>query len=417
MFRTMCLTTTTTMSPCCNEDETKTITDKRGDWQGSCDIAFACLSKNTSNDDGDQRQSETHYLELASEDKAPKDASCTTGIDVFDGCFQPSNVLASAHVFGKQVFLPDDKGFKASLGEVSHGNVPPPVLFTVESICSLEHNASIAICSFLDDKPTMMPQNSIPKSHTSCCLAANDPNRPARKDVCFGLINHPGTKNWRSTVDNLALQHHRKWSNETYEEVLLQLDGCKFWICGESSSKCRQCQDWRVATDEEISDRTKQRFRDCQKQAVDVVPIQRRRGRPPKDQANGKKRSSPMLPTAVPFTSSCTYNVNNKLNNAIEACLQAIDEAQRVEPYHECKKLKLSIPLVGTFEGLHAVDEKQLLLLQSLGATQSVLNEIYGRLTLQKVIKLAEARQHFVSFVTCLTDCERLANAPHVEET
>jgi hypothetical protein len=367
---------------------------------------------------------EEHLLSM---EPAPKETSQSiVETEVLDNDLQLSKYWAPADVFGKQIFLPNDPSYETAPNETVPDNIPPPIAL-MASCSSLGVSILDVDCVALgcnpstnqrDDEPISQSLSSKQISHAAS-LVTPIPSCPTRMDVCFGLINHPGTKKWRSIVDNLARQLNRQWSDKKYEQVVLrQLKGCKFWICRDSGpSKCRKDQEWREATDEEIMERTKQRFRDCRKQQQ-VVPeggVLRSRGRPLKEKfAVNRKR----LPSPTTFLSDASYlTLNPKLNKAIEACLEAIGEAQSMKRTDAAsfgnKKIKLSD---GSFEAQGAAGESQVHLFQLPGAGRDLLHDLQARIRHQKTLKLEEARTHFFHFVSCLIDYEHLAKAADVDD-
>lgn len=315
---------------------------------------------------------------------------------------QASDHWAPAQVFGKQIFLPDSQLSHQSIISQEDTTPPAPIMSTCSSL-EVSEPANV-------DVPNVDPKSGkSPPLDTTIIddlSEASDSGAPARKDVCFGLINHPGTKEWRSIVNKLALQLHRNWSDEVYNSVLDHLGGCKFWICRDSGSKYRKDQEWRLATEEEILERTKQRFRDCRKQAAEGVG-KKKRGRPPKE--SQAKIASP--PTTTVLTESCSSpNLNKKLNKAIEACLEAIEEAQKCTVI---KKPKLGEGNNGPTERSMGIGgEASLCLIQS----SETVSLSHVRPKQQKEFKLAEARVHFFEFVSCLIDYEHLDKADEIDE-
>jgi hypothetical protein len=375
-----------------------------------------------------QALSDEEHLSLLSMELAPKETSHSIiETEVLDNDLQLSKYWAPADVFGKQIFLPNDPSYETAPNETFPDNIPPPIarmascsslgvsILDVDCV-ALECNTST---NQLDDEPISQRSSSKPIS-PAASLVTPIPSCPTRMDVCFGLINHPGTKKWRSTVDNLARQLNRQWSDKKYEQVVLhQLKGCKFWICRDSGpSKCRKEQEWREATDEEIMEWTKQRFRDCRKQQQVLVlegGVLRMRGRPLKEKFSVNRKRSPSPTTFLSNVSNWT--LNPKLNKAIEACLEAIGEAQSMKRTEAAgfgnKKIKLSD---GSFEGQGAADESQVHLFQLPGAGRDLIHDLQAKIRHQKTVKLEEARTHFFDFVSCLIDYEHLAKAADVDD-
>ncbi len=139
------------------------------------------------------------------------------------------------------------------------------------------------------------------------------------------------------------------------------------------------------------------------------------RGRPLKEKFSVNRKRSPSPTTFLSNVSNWT--LNPKLNKAIEACLEAIGEAQSMKRTEAAgfgnKKIKLSD---GSFEGQGAADESQVHLFQLPGAGRDLLHDLQARIRHQKTLKLEEARTHFFHFVSCLIDYEHLAKAADVDD-
>lgn len=120
--------------------------------------------------------------------------------------------------------------------------------------------------------------------------------------VFFGWIRHPATKTWRDAIKVFS-QNHRdypSWSDEICDKLKTMLREEKgivnFFLCrrnqNDKSSEEKQKKifdkqknymgQWAPATDQEILDRTKQRFVDDRKPQALVMGAKRPRGRPPK---------------------------------------------------------------------------------------------------------------------------------------
>lgn len=93
----------------------------------------------------------------------------------------------------------------------------------------------------------------------------DQPVVPIPTDVCFGLIDYPGTNAWRDTLQTLSNQ---PWSTEVYFAMRRELAGRRFLI--------RRNTIWYLATEDEIYVKSNQRFRDAKKPRSP-----RGRGRPP----------------------------------------------------------------------------------------------------------------------------------------
>lgn len=93
---------------------------------------------------------------------------------------------------------------------------------------------------------------------------------PKARDVCFAMINHPGTKAWRETVDSLSGRADLDWSINIHHLVKAQMEmeGRSFYVCLKQeqhrNKELRNAQ-WCLATDDEVMQKTRQRFRDFRK--------------------------------------------------------------------------------------------------------------------------------------------------------
>jgi hypothetical protein len=80
---------------------------------------------------------------------------------------------------------------------------------------------------------------------------------PRPMDVCFGLLDYPGTNHWRAILQDLS-DHRPCWSTDVYDEMKRRLEpGCRFLICRNSV--------WYMASEREIRLKSNQRFRDGRK--------------------------------------------------------------------------------------------------------------------------------------------------------
>jgi hypothetical protein len=93
---------------------------------------------------------------------------------------------------------------------------------------------------------------------------------PKARDVCFAMINHPGTKAWRETVDSLSARADLDWSINIHHLVKAQMEmeGRSFYVCLKQeqhrNKELRNAQ-WCLASDDEVMQKTRQRFRDFRK--------------------------------------------------------------------------------------------------------------------------------------------------------
>lgn len=111
------------------------------------------------------------------------------------------------------------------------------------------------------------------------------------RSVCFGWIKHPPTKMWRALVKRFSDDrvHFKCWSDEICEQVkaLLGQEGItRFLVCRRNNNKIfggeKLCAEVDPATDEDILDRTKQRFLDDRKRrrtAINRKPCNKLRKR------------------------------------------------------------------------------------------------------------------------------------------
>jgi hypothetical protein len=118
--------------------------------------------------------------------------------------------------------------------------------------------------------------------------------------VYFGWIRHAATKEWRDSVKVFSKNHqdYPSWHDDICDKVKdnLRAKGIyQFFICRKTDDsggveRKKKIFDknkkstgiWSVATDQEVLDRTKQRFVDDRKPQVVVTGVKRPRGRPPK---------------------------------------------------------------------------------------------------------------------------------------
>jgi hypothetical protein len=72
------------------------------------------------------------------------------------------------------------------------------------------------------------------------------------------LIKHPGTEKWCDTVKELAASRgNQAWSKTFCQEMKRQLAGCRFLVKNDLG--------WCMATEEEIFQKSKQRFQGSKK--------------------------------------------------------------------------------------------------------------------------------------------------------
>jgi hypothetical protein len=185
----------------------------------------------------------------------------------FDGVSLPSTIDDCATpqqnaVDGKESVVSPPTQTKSQLTaptetDVCFGSIRKPVLQQV---------------SINDKKPAASPR---PETELT-------PVVPTDHDVCFGMKEHPATQKWREAVDRFSAAPEKKWTNamsDMVKEDLAKQDITRFLVklpvdhCGVPCRNvpfrpCRNSNEeglWVLATEQEIREITRQRFRDCLK--------------------------------------------------------------------------------------------------------------------------------------------------------
>jgi hypothetical protein len=81
---------------------------------------------------------------------------------------------------------------------------------------------------------------------------------PIPTDVLFGVLDYPGTNDWRASLSRLFLIH-QVWSTNVYHEMRRELADRRYLIYRNLR--------WYLATEGEIRCKSSQRFRDIKKEA------------------------------------------------------------------------------------------------------------------------------------------------------
>jgi hypothetical protein len=181
------------------------------------------------------------------------------------------------------------------------------------NIINNHHHATTNFTTATNTPNSTNPHESLPE-----VLASN------KKAVYFGWIRHPSTKKWRDVIKRFSgnRQENPSWSEEVFDKIkaAVRAEGIeKYCICrkgggdvangnlGPLMGQYRQLHHhhpssdngvvetkkifdkhkrnlgfWDTATEQEVLDRTKQRFIDDRKPQPIVIGVKRPRGRPPK---------------------------------------------------------------------------------------------------------------------------------------
>jgi predicted ATPase len=233
--------------------------------------------------------------------------------------------------------------------------------------------------------------------------------RPKPKDICFALINHPGTRAWREKVDNLAMHIDLEWSDRVHQAVKSQLEaeGRRFLVCVkaiEGQSKGVKNKEWRTATDDEIMLKTKQRFRDRRK--PQRTEVKRPRGRP-----SNKAKLSPDAHTTALARRPLAVDLRVAFIEAIEQCRRTLEQtslsqdASGAEKFAQARqKLELLLPM-NQLRWSHVL-ESELLQQQVTGSNMLMLLDLESDVARKYdgINKLKKAEIQIVNFIRCLME-------------